>query len=93
MLRDGQRIEADLIVGADGTFNCLPLHVVIAKTHIPLEHEGVISTVRRSIQPGVELSFINNVYRASLPREIVESHFMTDPDVAPLVDTFNFWMG
>ena len=70
-----------------------PLHIVISRTHMALEHQGVSSTVRRSIQPGVELNFVNNVYRASLPRETVESNFMTDPDVAPLVDTFNFWMG
>ena len=92
ILKNGDRIGADLIVGADGM--CFIKSLSCNKSSILHENlrsssPGVKSIVRKSIYPDIAISSEQNCYRAS----ITLSKLQADPELSALTNTFDFWMG
>ncbi|KAI9825138.1 MAG: hypothetical protein M1819_000596 [Sarea resinae] len=67
VLEGGEKIEADIIVGAD----------------------GVKSAVRNAMYPDINVDSNTNCYRAAISLQALKA----DPEIAPLLDALDFWMG
>lgn len=87
ILNDGEEIEADLIVGADGTLE-------------PFSHEiggllliflGVNSIVREAVLPSAKVSRIDHISAYFV--DISRSELASDPDFAPILEENSIWLG
>jgi salicylate hydroxylase len=81
--KDGRRIEADLIIGADGPF---PLPVV---KHVNNPDPGIKSTLRSLIHPRIQLRSSINCYRAVIPGQLL----LADPELSQFLESATIWWG
>lgn len=87
--KDGRRIEADLIIGADGKTR-IPHHFKFFLVNLSANfNTGAKSTIRTLLFPDIQLSSSINCYRAVIPGDSVKS----DPDLVSLLDSSNIWCG